>query len=129
MHIQIVTGSNTPIYKQIVEQVRQAVATGELQEGEPLPSVRALANKLVINHNTVAKAYTHLVQEGVALSHPGRGLFAASIRNIYSDVERHRRLEQALENFLTEVLALGYTKEELSRYLHEKIADTALIKE
>ncbi|MEZ6048239.1 MAG: GntR family transcriptional regulator [Planctomycetaceae bacterium] len=129
MNIQISTGANVPIYKQIVEQFRQAIATGELKQGEALPSVRALANQLVINHNTVAKAYTHLVQDGIAVSHPGKGLFAAAVRNIYSDAERTRRLEQALEHFLSEVLTLGYTKEELSRFLEEKIAETALIKD
>lgn len=129
MQFEITTGSNIPIYRQIVDQVRHAIATGDLKEGEPLPSVRALASRLVINHNTVAKAYTQLVQEGIANAHPGRGLFAASIRNIYSDAERHRRLEEAFERFLSEVLTLGFTKAELSRYLQEKIADTVLIKE
>lgn len=129
MQFEITTGSNIPIYRQIVEQVRHAIETGELNEGEPLPSVRALASKLAINHNTVAKAYTQLVQEGIAISHPGRGLFAASIRNIYSEAERHRRLEEAFERFLSEVLPLGLTEEELSHYLHEKIADSVRIKD
>ncbi|QDU79790.1 HTH-type transcriptional repressor YtrA [Polystyrenella longa] len=129
MQIQITTGSNVPIYKQIVEQVRQAVASGDLKEGDPLPSVRALANKLVINHNTVAKAYAHIVQEGIAVAQPGRGLFASAVRNIYSDSERQRRLQEAFDRFVSDVLSLGYTKDELSQFLHDKIADSVLIKE
>jgi GntR family transcriptional regulator len=61
-HVNITTGSGTPIYRQIVEQVRLAVATGALGPGEALPSVRSLAERLLINFNTVAKAYAELVR-------------------------------------------------------------------
>jgi len=129
MIIQISTGSNTPIYRQIVEQIRQAVVTGKLHEGDALPSVRSLANQLVINHNTVAKAYSRLVQEGVAISHPGRGLFVAPLRNIYSDEERQRRLDQALDQFLAEVATLGFTKSEIQEALNAKLPELTLLKD
>ena len=64
LNIAINTGSATPIYKQITDQVRLAVATGRLAVGDQLPSVRAMAEELVVNPNTVARAYTDLAREG-----------------------------------------------------------------
>ena len=64
LNLTIKTGSPTPIYRQIVDQVSLASATGAIRPGEAVPSVRALAEQLVINPNTVAKAYTELRQQG-----------------------------------------------------------------
>ena len=64
MQIRIVAGSNAAIYKQIANQISRSVAAGELEVGM-LPSVRQLARELVINPNTVAKAYADLVQAGI----------------------------------------------------------------
>jgi len=57
--------SRAPIYRQLIEQVREAVARGRLAEGERLPSVRQLSKELVVNPNTIARAYTELEREGV----------------------------------------------------------------
>ena len=73
--ITITTGAGTPIYRQIVDQVRLGVATGVLAPGGPMPSVRNLADRLVINANTVAKAYAELVRDGVLDSQQGLGFF------------------------------------------------------
>ena len=62
---QISIGSTVPIYRQIIDGVRRGVTNGELAVGDQLPSVRALAERLVVNHNTVAKAYQALVRDGV----------------------------------------------------------------
>lgn len=70
---QISIGSDSPIYRQLSEQVRLAVATGKLAMGDPLPSVRALAEELVINPNTVARAYAELARDGLIEARPGRG--------------------------------------------------------
>ncbi len=75
INLNINTGSNTPIYKQITDQVRLAVASGKLAVDDPLPSIRALAERLVINPNTVARAYTDLAREGLIESRSGRGVF------------------------------------------------------
>ena len=100
LRIQITTGSTVPIYRQIVDQLRQAVATGRLDVGEAVPSVRALAKELLVNPNTVAKAYAELVRDGVFESQRGRGFFAAAPRNVFSAKERRRRLELLLTHFL-----------------------------
>ena len=65
LDISITTGSTVPIYRQIVDQIGRAVATGRLVAGEQVPSVRALAEELVLNPNTVARSYGDLVRDGV----------------------------------------------------------------
>ena len=81
-------GGNRPIYQQIIDQVRKAVSAGDLSVGDGLPGVRSLAQQLVINHNTVAKAYAELVRDGTLTSQHGRGVFIAERRTVYSAAER-----------------------------------------
>lgn len=126
LQFQIVTGSNVPVYRQIVDQVRQAVARGSLRAGDQLPSVRALAEQLVINPNTVARAYGDLTHEGIVESHPGKGLFIAERRQILSKKEQRRRLDQALEIFLNEIVLLDFSPEEIVELLNQKLADLNL---
>jgi GntR family transcriptional regulator len=122
LEFRIATGSSAPLYRQIVEQVRKAVATGALTPGEQLPSVRALAELLVINPNTVARAYADLAREGILESQAGKGLFVASRRQMFSDEERRRRLEQAVEVFLSEIAFLDFSRAEILELLHDKLA-------
>jgi GntR family transcriptional regulator len=77
--MQISSGSETPIYQQLVEQISGAIARGELRTGDKLPAVRALAAELVINPNTVARAYTLLEQSGLVTTKTGSGTFVAQI--------------------------------------------------
>ena len=75
-HIRVSAGSDSgPIYRQIAEQIRRAVKDQSLRPSDRLPSVRALAQQLVINPNTVARAYGDLSREGVIEARPGRGVF------------------------------------------------------
>src|SRR6266498_2196830 len=102
-HIDVATGGGTPIYRQIVDQVRLGVATGALAPGGALPSVRGLAERLGINPNTVARAYADLVRDGVLESHQSRGVLVAhKKRQVYSRAERLRRLQLALDAFIHE---------------------------
>src|SRR5262245_55573043 len=123
-HIAITTGAGTPIYRQIVEQVRLGVATGALAPGDALPRVRALADRLVINANTVAKAYAELVRDGVLGSQQGLDFFVASKkRQVYSRAERLRRLHQALDSFVHEAVFLDFSPEEIRNAVDEKLAE------
>jgi DNA-binding transcriptional regulator YhcF (GntR family) len=127
VHINITTGSGTPIYRQIGDQVRLGVATGTLGPGDPLPSVRSLADRLVINANTVAKAYAELVRDGVVESQQGLGFFVANKkRQVYSRAERLRRLQQALEAFVHEAVFLDFSADEIREAVDEKLADLDL---
>ena len=122
LEFYISTGSPTPIYRQIVEQVRYAVAVRREQPGDRLPSIRALAEQLVINPNTVAKAYGELVRDGLLESRPGRGYFVAHRRQIYSEAERTRRLEQALDVLVGEVLVLDFSPDQIMAALSERLS-------
>jgi GntR family transcriptional regulator len=122
-HFHIATGTGTPIYRQIVDQVRLAVATGELLPGQDLPSVRSLAERLTINFNTVAKAYAELVREGVLDSLQGKGFFVGPKRQIYSKAERLRRLRLAVENCVHEAVSLGFSADEIRQAVDQKLAE------
>jgi len=121
MRIQISTGSSSPIYRQIADQIRYAVATGKLAVGEPLPSVRALATELVLNANTVAKAYSALVRDGVLESQQGRGYFVATQREIYTRRERQRRLKKIMDPFLAEALTLGFDADQIQAEVQKQL--------
>src|SRR6202167_1022007 len=75
MLLQIDFKSGQPVYLQLVEQVRRAAASGGLRAGEPLPSIRPLAEELRVNRNTIAKAYAELENQGVIETIPGKGCF------------------------------------------------------
>ena len=128
-HIQITTGSGTPIYRQIIEQVRLGVATGALAPGDAMPSVRNLAEQNLVNANTVVKAYAELVRDGVLESHHGKGFFVAEKRRVYSRAERLRRLRQALDTFVHEAVFLDFTADEIRQVVNEKLSDLELIGE
>lgn len=113
LELRVTPGHPTPIYRQIVEQIRHGVATGARQAGDPLPSIRSLAEQLVINPNTVAKAYGELVRDGVIEAHQGRGFIVAKRRQIYSETECNRRLAEALQSFLGEALVLNFSPDQI----------------
>jgi GntR family transcriptional regulator len=120
--VSITTGSGTPIYRQIVDQVRLAVATGSLPPGHAMPSVRGLAEQLLLNANTVAKAYGELVRDGVLESQQSLGFFVAPKRQIYSRAERVRRLRHALDTFVHEAVFLDFTADEIRSAVEDKLA-------
>jgi GntR family transcriptional regulator len=124
--INIATGTSTPIYRQIVEQVRLAVATGTLCPGQDMPSVRSQAERLKINPNTVVKAYGDLVRDGVLESRHGLGFFVAEKRQIYSKAERLRRLRHAVHAFIQEAVFLDFTAEDIRKAVDEKLTDLDL---
>src|SRR5438445_5876178 len=75
MMLQINFKSGKPVYLQVVDQIKAAAASGAMQTGEPLPSIRPLAEELRVNRNTIAKAYTELESQGVIETIPGKGCF------------------------------------------------------
>jgi GntR family transcriptional regulator len=119
--IVISTGSNTPIYKQITDQVRLAAATGRLAVGDQLPSVRALAEELVVNPNTVARAYTDLAREGLIEPRAGRGVFLTRKRRVFTREEGRRRLEPLIDGLIGEAMAMDFTREELQEAFEKKL--------
>jgi GntR family transcriptional regulator len=121
LDLQIATGSSVPIYRQIMDGFRQAIANGRLALGDQLPSVRALAERLLLNPNTVARAYGELAREGIIEPRHGRGVFVARRRQVYTKAERSRRLERAVEAMLAEALLLDFDRDEILESVNRKI--------
>ena len=121
-NIAINPGSTAPIYKQITDQVRLAVATGKLNVGDQLPSVRAMAEELVVNPNTVSRAYTDLAHEGLIESRAGRGVFVTRKRKMFTREEGRRRLEPLMEGLIGEAMVLDFTLAELREAFEKKLS-------
>ena len=113
MFINIDPSSGLPIYLQIAQQIKTAVAMGRLQSEDPLPSVRQLAVELAVNPNTVARAYLDLEIEGVIYKRQGAGTFVSGQGVEMSKGERRRVLNELLEKALVEGVNLGLTEREL----------------
>ncbi len=128
IEFQITPGSATPIYQQVVDQVRLAVAVGELKTGDPLPSVRTLAEQLVVNPNTVARAFGELVRDGVIESRHGQGVFVATKRRVFADDERDRRMSLALDGLLSEAAALDFSAAEVRAAVDRRLKEVGLRK-
>ena len=120
LNISILTGSNVSIYQQIIDQVCSAILAGKIAEDEALPSVRGLAEDLLINPNTVGRAYGELVREGILESRAGRGMFISQRRQIYSKAEKARRIDQAVTSLVTQAFRLGFTSEEIVEEVEKK---------
>jgi len=110
-----------PVFAQIVRSVKRAVATGALGPGDRLPSVRELAKELVINPNTIAKAFRALEAEGVTVSRRGAGTFVAERRVFVRAAERRRRLREALEAALADAVHLGLSEAEVRRVFDDAL--------
>jgi GntR family transcriptional regulator len=121
MNFSVSTASKLPIYQQLAQQVREAIARGDLAPDAGLPSVRQLSRDLVVNPNTVARAYTELEREGLLVSRPGRGIFVAQPRNDLTRAARDRRLTEQLDRWLTEAVHLGYAAEDVLRLVAERV--------
>ena len=96
-----------PLFEQIGQRVKEAVAAGLMVAGDRLPSVRELARELAINPNTVARAYEALERDGVILRRQGAGCFVAEQSNSLRDDERERRLAEQARRLVTEAFHLG----------------------
>ena len=115
-----------PIYTQLMRQIRHAIATGVLGRGEQLPSVRQLAADLVINPNTVVRAYRDLEADGVLEGVPGRGWFVTNNRSPrLRDAERKRRLNELIEQLWAEAVSLGYDTEKIAELVAEALSRKA----
>ncbi len=105
--------SGVPIYVQIVEQVRQRVATGELRPGDQLPTVRQMATDLRVNFNTVARAYRLLDEAGLISTQQGRGtyIWEGPTEETLKQLKK-KSLEELARNYLDEAHRLGYSLED-----------------
>jgi GntR family transcriptional regulator len=113
MHIRVSPTDGVPIYLQIVNQVKYLVAAGRLAPGEELPPIRTLADRLVINPNTVARAYRELEVAGVVVKRGTTGTFVSDAGSPLARKERVRILTERIDTLLAEARQLGFTSTEL----------------
>ena len=113
--LQVDPASSEPIFEQIAFQVKGAVARGDLGSGDKLPSVRELARELVVNPNTVVRAYQHLEQDGVIVRKRGSGCFIREGGTKLSDDARSAELDELARRTVTEAYHLGFRPDEIRR--------------
>ncbi len=113
MLFRINTSSGVPIWRQIVDQVKVAVATGAIEKGEQLPSVRQLSEELTINPTTVQRALVDLEAEGVVECRRGQGTFVRGDGQRLKADERRRRAIEHLRNAIAEAHRLQFDEREL----------------
>ena len=101
MQLRISDQDGVPIYVQLVNQIKYLVSSGRLEPGEQLPPVRKLAEQLVINPNTVARAYRELDSEGVLISRQGSGVFVSDGVSPLARREQNRILQERIDVLLT----------------------------
>lgn len=123
MWYHIDPSSGTPIYRQLADQVRQAVASGVLRTGDRLPSVRELAVELAVNPNTIAKAYQELEREGVIETPRGKGSFIADRDHIASEDERRRQFTEAADKLVSDAYRLRIGSVHASAIFQERLAE------
>jgi GntR family transcriptional regulator len=121
-NLRITPGSTAPIYQQIVSQIRHAIALGLAEQGAPLPSVRSLAEQLLINPNTVAKAYADLSKDGLIEALPGRGMTVAPRRLGLglTKAERLRRIDPLATQLVHDSVALDLSPADVQEILDRK---------
>jgi GntR family transcriptional regulator len=105
--------SGVPVYRQIIDQVRGAIASGSLTIGDQLPTVRQLAVDLAINPNTVVRAYRELELGGLLETHQGTGTFISAQKIRGGEGERARQLAQIVADCVARAGAAGFTVEDL----------------
>jgi GntR family transcriptional regulator len=115
MRFQLNFKSGTPVYLQLVEQVKSAAASGALRGGDPLPSIRPLAEELRINRNTVAKAYAELEAQGVIETHAGKGCFLVAATSPLRKDARVRLVSEKIDDAVIQAHHLQIDKTEFLR--------------
>jgi GntR family transcriptional regulator len=123
---QVEYNSGIPVYRQIINQVRAAVAAGAFKPGEQLPTIRALHERLQVNPNTVAKAYRELELQGVIVSERGSGSFikAQPPRPAPGARERKARLKDLYHRLLAEAASSGLSESELLSFIKKRKTST-----
>src|SRR6202171_3457876 len=115
--------SGVPVYRQLIDQVLLAMASGVLQGGSQLPTVRQLAVDLAINPNTVVRAYRELEIRGILATQQGTGTFITDAQPKPNEAERRRRIAQLAGDLLARAGAEGITLDELLDYLQQANAE------
>ncbi len=120
MHLHISPNDGRPIYRQIVDQVKYLIVAGRLNPHDELPPVRTLARLLLINPNTVVRAYHDLEEAGLIYKRQGAGTYVAAGSSPYSESEQIRRLTEQVDSLLVDARHMNCSFEELQVLMQER---------
>src|SRR6266702_2950107 len=120
MQLHLSPRDGLPIYRQIVNQVKYLVAAGRLAPGEELPPIRVLAEQLLVNPNTIARAYLELERAGVVTKRHGSGTYVSEAGSPLARRERLKILTQRADALLAEALHLDVDLDEVTKLLRER---------
>ena len=120
MRFQLNFKSGKPVYLQLVDQVKSAAASGVVQAGDPLPSIRPLAEELRVNRNTVAKAYAELENQRVIETVAGKGCFVRANHSPFKKEVRRRLLAETLDGAVIQAHHLQIDRGDFLRVAEER---------
>ena len=120
MRLQLNFKSGTPVYLQVVDQVKAAAAAGALRAGDPLPGIRPLAEELRVNRNTVAKAYAELESQGVIETLAGKGCFVRAASSPFNKTVRLKLLTEKIDDAVVQTHHLQVSRAEFLRLAQER---------
>lgn len=123
LRLRIDPASSTPIYTQIIEQIRYQIATGALKKDDELPSVRALAKEHLINPNTVARAYLELERDGDIYKRRGMGTYVAEKEGRMELADKLQVIEGLIDKAVDEGRDLGLSADQIRSVFEERIRD------
>src|ERR1700722_10591123 len=121
MVIQLNFKSGKPVYLQVVDQIKSAAASGVLQSGESLPSIRPLAEELRINRNTVAKAYAELENQGVIETIAGKGCFVTQNHSPFKKAVRDKMLADDVDAAIVQAHHLQVNEKDFLELVKERL--------
>jgi len=122
MQFHISPNDGVPIYLQIVNQIKYLVAAGRLAAGDEIPPIRVLAGQLLVNPNTIARAYLELERAGVVSKRHGSGTYISAVGSPLARRERVRILSQRADALLVEAQQMNVDPEEVIKLLRERQA-------
>jgi GntR family transcriptional regulator len=121
MIFQIDFKSGKPVYLQLADQIRYAAASGSLRPGDPLPSIRPLAEELRVNRNTIAKAYTELESQGVIETLPGKGSFLKENHSPFTKQVKNKLLLTEIDEAVVMAHHLQVDRDKFQALVRERL--------
>jgi len=125
MNLELDFRSGIPIYLQVVDRIKEMIADGRLKPGDQLPTVRALAQEMRVNFNTVARAYRILDEAGIISTQQGRGTYILDTPPPdVAETMRRTTLEALTDRYLADAIRLGFNPEDVLEFVRGQIEQT-----
>lgn len=121
MQIKIDNSCGRPVYQQIIDAIKRDIALGRIRPGERLPAVRELAGELVINPNTIAKAYKQLERENIIVTRAGAGAFVGELGTDLNEDVCKKLICDQIEKLLTDAVHMRISEKQMRKWLDDNI--------